>query len=759
MHECEKRKMNTTIQNSTPKHKFGTFAGVFIPSILTIFGPIMFMRFGYIIGNLGVIETFVILIIAQVITLSTGFSLAAISTNTPVLEGGAYYLISRSLGAGFGGAIGLTLFLAQSLSVPFYIIGFTEALIGTFPSLLSSYIYIALFVGVFIFILAWVGANWAIKAQVFIFIIFLLAIIAFLWGASLNMATETLSQNRYAIKNVSFFTMFAIFFPAVTGIMAGVNMSGDLKTPGKSLAKGTFFAIGFATVVYAIVIVVSGSAFSKETLINHPYISLVENAIFGLGFLVVAGVFAATISSAIGSMLGAPRVLRALSRDSILPGFKMFTRERNKNNEPRKSLIITLIITLAVLTWAGLHARGSGSGDPLNIVAEVVSMFFLYTYGMINLAAFVESFGANPSFRPRFKYFHWTIALFGAIASIAVSFLINYQSSIIALLFLSALYFIARKRSMLQNFGDARRGFIFSRIRNNLIRLSEMPNNPKNWRPTIALLAGNIHTSPKGFSMLKYAIKFEGGKGLLSFVEIIIGNFNKIKEISINEKLRLKRFIKEYRLPSVFPEVIVSEDFDTALSIFLQTHSIGPIRPNIIMMGCPKEPSRRESFSNHLRMITDLGRSIILYYESVDNIRNSDHPEGKYIDIWWRGLKNGSLMLILAYTLQSNPLWKDTVIRIIRVVDKEQGIKPAKKDLQEMIDASRIDAKAVVIVSKDFNKSFRSISFSSAALFLGGATIPDQIPADDFYNRIEDLLEDMPPAFLIHSSGEADLLA
>ena len=310
------------------QHKFGTFAGVFIPSILTIFGPIMFMRFGYVIGNVGMWETFLILMIAQIITLSTGFSLSAISTNTPVLEGGAYYLISRSLGAGFGGAIGLTLFLAQALSVPFYIIGFTEALLGVFPSLQVLYLLIALITGILLFVLVWSGANWAIKAQVLIFVILLLAILAFLWGAAQNMNTEAMTENIGGINGAKFFTMFAIFFPAVTGIMAGVNMSGDLKNPGRSLSIGTFAAIFFATIIYGIEIFICGSAFSKETLIKYPYISLVENAVFGLGFLVVIGVFAATISSAIGSFLGAPRVLRALSRDLILPGLKLFQKKK-----------------------------------------------------------------------------------------------------------------------------------------------------------------------------------------------------------------------------------------------------------------------------------------------------------------------------------------------------------------------------------------------------------------------------------------------
>jgi len=739
--------------------KFGTFSGVFIPSILTIFGPIMFMRFGYIIGNVGMWQTLLILVIAQVITLSTGFSLAAISTNTPVLEGGAYYLISRSLGAGFGGAIGLTLFLAQSLSVPFYIIGFTEALLGTFPDLQFLYLLIAILTGVILFLVVWSGANWAIKMQVFIFVILLLAILVFLWGAGTKMNFGIMVQNKSGIVGAKFFTMFAIFFPAVTGIMAGVNMSGDLKDPGYSLSTGTFCAIIFATIVYGIEVVICGSAFSRETLINHPYISLVENAIFGLGFLVVIGVFAATISSAIGSFLGAPRVLRALSRDLIIPGLKLFTKEKNEKNEPRKALIATLIITLLVLIWAGIQAWKSGESDPLNVIAQVVSMFFLYTYGMINFAAFVESFGDNPSFRPRFKYFHWSIALFGAVSSIVVSFLVDYKASIIALFLLTILFFIARKRELKQDFGDARRGFVYSRIRNNLIKLHGMPFNPKNWRPTIAVLTGNINKSSSRLPMLKYAIKFEGGKGLVSLVEFIIGDFNQLKDIRANEIERLRRFVKNNDFQSIFPEVIVTVDFDIGLSNFLQTHSIGPIKPNIIMMGCPKDVSRFEPFVLHLKMIAHLEKSFIIYKEpKAHSAIDAEHPSGKYIDIWWRGHKNGSLMLILAHILQSNPIWKDCIIRIIRIVEKEPGILSAKEDLNEMINASRIDAEAKVIVSKDFKDTLHSVSKKSAAIFLG-TIIPEIKDATSFFDRINDSLRDMPPTFLVYSSGDADLLA
>ena len=738
-------------------YKFGTFAGVFVPSILTIFGPIMFMRFGYVIGNIGILDTFIILLIAQAITLSTGFSLAAISTNTPVLEGGAYYLISRSLGAGFGGAIGLTLFLAQALSVPFYIIGFTEAFIGTFPTLQFSYLFIALITGIILFILVWRGAGWAIKTQVFIFIILLLAILAFLWGSGIHMNYATMLKNKGGIENAKFFIMFAIFFPAVTGIMAGVNMSGDLKNPGRSLARGTFFAIIFSTVIYGIAIIFSGSAFSKETLINHPYTSLVENAVFGCGFIVVAGVFAATISSAIGSLLGAPRVLRALSRDLILPGLKIFRKEKNVRNEPRKALIATLIITMIVLTWGGLQAGKRDGIDPLNIIAQVVTMFFLYTYGMINLAAFVESFGANPSFRPRFKYFHWSIALFGAVSSIVVSFLIDYKASIIALLLLTFLFFIARKRELKQKFGDARRGFVYSRIRNNLIRLNEMPFNPKNWRPSIAVLVDNLNNDLYNLHMLKYAIKFEGGKGIVSLVKFIIGNFELLKETRASEIEQLKRIIQSNNFSSAFLEVIVSKDFDSGLSDFLQAHSIGPIKPNIIMMGCPIKTSRMKPFILHLKMAADLEKSFIIFKEA-GNVVDPEDPHGKYIDIWWRGLKNGSLMLILGYILQRNPVWKDKVIRIIRSVEQESQIKSATKALNVMISASRIDAEAKIVVSSDFKRSLNEVSKDSAAVFLG-TIIPEIDKSRAFFERIETLLTDMPPTFLVYSSGDADLLA
>ncbi|MCP4178019.1 MAG: amino acid permease [bacterium] len=738
-------------------HKFGTFAGVFIPSILTIFGPIMFMRFNFVIGNIGVINTLIVLISAQIITLCTAFSLAAISTNTQVHEGGAYFLISRSLGAGFGGAIGVTLFFAQALSVPFYIIGFTEALLGTLPNLTPMYIWIALLTCVILFFLTWSGAKWAIKAQTFIFIILIIAILVFMFGAAGKMSVSNLVANKDAVKDAPIFIMFAIFFPAVTGIMAGVNMSGDLKNPGRSITVGTFYAIGIATVVYAIEIFICGSAFSRNTLINHPFMSLVDNAVFGLGFLVVLGVFCATLSSAIGSFLGAPRILRALSKDKIIPGLLPFSKQNMSNSEPRRALLLTVIISIAVLTWAGLQITDHTGKDPLNVIAEIVSMFFLYTYGMINMAAFVESFGANPSFRPKFKYFHWSIALAGTIICIVLSFLISISAAIIAILFFTLIFLISRRKVLTQNFGDARRGFIYSRIRNNLIRLSKMPFNPKNWRPSIAVLTGNLDERKDSLSLLKFAVNFEGQKGMVSVVEFIEGKFFKLKKEREEEITKLNNFLKLNNFYSVFPEVIVSKSFDEGLSNFLQTHSIGPIKPNIIILGCPTNRLRKKPYIRHLNMIADLEKSFIIF-KKPDNIDEPTIPFGKYIDIWWRGHKNGSLMLILAYILVSNPQWKNISIRIIRIVDKVQNFTNAKNDLDNMINESRISAIAKVIISEDFKETLYQTSKNSAAVFIG-TNVPDIEQTESFFKMIEANAVDMPPIFYIYSTGDADLLA
>jgi len=736
-------------------HSFGTFTGVFTPSILTIFGLIMFMRTSYVVGHAGVYGALVILLIAKIITFATGLSISAISTNTPVKGGGAYFLISRALGPGFGSSIGVALFTAQALSVPFYIFGFSEAVVKNFALPPELYLWIAVGTGVIIFIITWVGADWVIKFQFVILIVLVLAITVFLTGAMTQFTWEQFAANTLPMKAdsnaQSLTTLFAIFFPAVTGIMAGVNMSGDLKDPGQSIPRGSLWAIAISFVVYGLQMFVTGGAFTRTELISTPYLVLVQNALFGAGFLVSLGVYAATLSSALGSFLGSPRVLQALALDRILSWLNPFSKGSGSHNEPKRALLLTAVISFAILIVGGL--QGVGEGGFLNMIAEVVTMFFLYTYGIVNLAAFVESFGANPSFRPRFTYYHWGTALFGALSCIIVSFMINPVAATLALFIIGALYLLASRADMAGAFGDARRGFVFSRIRSSLLALRDMPHDHKNWRPTILVLMRDLTLN---YPILKFGSMFECNSGILSVATFIDGDVEDVRKERKAQLGTMRRFAEANEL-EIFPEVIATTSLDIGLDVFLQAHSIGPVKPNIVMTPFPVDPSRAERFAKHLRVLSKLSLSSVVMVDPDGTV--APKVEDPRIDIWWRGHSNGSLMFILSYLLCRNPQWEKASIRVLRIIPDASFHTDSRSEMQELVDAARIDATIKIIVSgESFVDIYRRESKDASALFLGYMP-PTPEQAEESYNRICEWQKDMPPTFYVSSTGDADLLA
>ena len=301
--------------------RFGMFGGVFTPCTLTILGVIMFLRLGQVVGQAGVARAILLILLANAITLLTAFSLSAIATNTRVKGGGAYYLISRSLGVEFGGAIGIVFFLAQAIAVSLYVIGFTEAFTVAFPAITMSPQAIATLVNVSVFLCVIVGASWAIKLQYAILAIMVVALASFYSGALDSWSPAVFHANYEPdfTGGKSFFTVFAIFFPAVTGIMAGANMSGDLKDPSRMIPRGTLWAIAVTMVVYLTMAVVLGGACSRQTLLENNHV--VRDSAWWPG-AITAGIFAATLSSALSSMMGAPRIIQSLARDRI---FKSLT--------------------------------------------------------------------------------------------------------------------------------------------------------------------------------------------------------------------------------------------------------------------------------------------------------------------------------------------------------------------------------------------------------------------------------------------------
>ncbi|BCL61531.1 hypothetical protein DGMP_22240 [Desulfomarina profundi] len=313
--------------------RLGTFAGVFTPSILTILGIILFLRLGYVTGSSGVARAFIIIAIANVVTVLTSMSLAAIATNLKVKGGGDYYLISRTLGMEFGGAIGIVLYLAQSVSVAFYCIGFAEALSAIMgPTFFLSPRLIALLAVSAIFALAWIGADWATRFQYLVMLLLGAALFSFFAGGLPRCSADIFLANwSQPTGGPPFWVIFGIFFPAVTGFTQGVSMSGDLADPGKSLPTGTFMAVGLSIIIYFAVVAVFASVLPNRTLMeDYQAIKLVSR----YDFLIDAGVIAATLSSAMASFLGGPRILQSLAADRIFPFLPPLPKELERGTTP-----------------------------------------------------------------------------------------------------------------------------------------------------------------------------------------------------------------------------------------------------------------------------------------------------------------------------------------------------------------------------------------------------------------------------------------
>ena len=731
------------------KNQFSTFAGVFTPSILTILGVIMFLRAGYVVGQAGIINTILILCLAEIISLLTAISMSAIATNTPVAGGGAYFLISRALGPQFGGAIGLALFLAQALSVPFYILGFTNSLVASFPSLSTFFVPIALVTAAILFTVNLISSGFAIRVQYIVMTMLVLAIVSFLGGALLLFEPELLKANlgsSYSNDNINFWSVFAIYFPAVTGILAGVNMSGDLKDPARSLVRGTMAAIAVGFIVYLLEIILCGGSQQRGDLQSRPFDMLVQNALWGTGFLVMGGVFAATISSAVGSFLGAPRVLQALARDRIFPALGIFGRGSKDKDEPRYGLILTLGLTFTVIMLLG----GGDSMAAFDMIAAIVSMFFLCTYGMINFAAFVESFGANPSFRPRFRFYHWSTSILGAFACLVVMILIDALAAAVAILVISGLYAYLSRRVFRSAFGDARLGFQYALVVRALQKLRWMTPHAKNWRPTFLVMAGNTQTH---MTLLKYAVWMEGGRGLVTAAQVISGDLETYAARVKSLREAMDTFLRNNEL-AVFPEVIFAENVDEGIRTLAQAHSIGPLKPNTVLFGWPHSAERAEVMFRHVWSIAAMGKSVVVVAEKG---LPSEQRTRRRIDIWWRGRENGSLMATLAHLLTLNWEWRDSIVRVLRVIGDAAGRASSRQALRELIEAARIRAEPRVIVSTEsFSDVFRTHSAKADVIFLGIQPSEDETSAQ-LYGRISELLKDMPTTILVHSSGEADL--
>ena len=732
--------VNDKLNNS--KSGFGMFGGVFTPCTLTILGVIMFLRFGYVVGHAGILETLVIIGAATLITLLTTLSLSAIVTNTEVKGGGAYFLISRSLGAEFGGAIGLVFFVAQAISVAMYVIGFSEAVVASvLPG--QSKLLIATICNIFVFGCVFRGAGWTIRLQYFILAILLASLGSFYAGAIPEFDSEVFDENwgnRFsADSQESIFTMFALFFPAVTGIMAGANMSGDLRDPSKAIPTGTLLSIVFTGAIYFSLALLMGGAREASVLSNYGGDSMVIAEISAVPFLITAGVFAATLSSALGSMMGAPRILQACAKDDVFENLRPFAAGSGEANEPRRATILTFIISQAAILLVA----------DLNTIAPLITMFFMLTYGLLNLATFYEAITKNPSYRPRFRYSHWLTSLAGAVGCLLVMFLISWIWALVAIFGMACVYLYISQKEVETRWGDLHRGLLFERTRKNLLKLEKELHHPKNWRPIILAFSGASWERPQ---LAVYGHWFTAGHGVLTLGYVIQGDVeNRLERLQSQERI-LNAFIQEQKLEA-FPAVVAAPTISAGMESLVQTHGLGALRPNTVLLGWPNNEEKIVPFSTTLRSIHALERSVIAmrFNEPALELDPRTVPLGT-IDVWWRGNQNGELMLLLAHLLAQNQRWRSRPIRLLRMIENEAGRDEVLNHLEGLIDNARIVATPHVVVSENAVAAIQATSRSAAIVFMGMA-IPEEGEGEEFHKRMTDLAGELSRVVFVKSAG------
>ncbi len=731
--------------------RFGTFGGVFTPCVLTILGVIMFMRVGFVEGHSGLWLGLAILGFSKLITILTTLSLSAIASNLKMRVGGVYFMISRVLGPDFGGSIGITLFVAQAVSVAFYTIGFTEALVYLLglegsafvteyylPQVVSSVVVTALF------FLTFKGADLAMRAQYVVLAVLLLATASYLVGGVLKFDPEILAANKRPAftDGIGFWTAFAIFFPAATGISAGANMSGDLKNPGRSIPWGTILAILFTAAIYAAQLVLTAGSTDRADLKTNAFEALSQMSVFSP--LIIVGVFAATLSSALGSFLGAPRILQAMGQDRLMKVMTFFGKGSGETNEPKRATVLTYFMAIGVI-WAG----------DLNAVAEVISMFFLIAYGMINLSAFVESKSANPSFRPRFRLFHWTTGLAGAIGCTIAMVKINETYAMAAVAISAVIYFYLRKRDIKTSFGDAKRGYIFQRTRDNLLYLEQAKVHSKNWRP---ILVAVTEDPVKQSQLSRVGSWLESQRGLYTVAQIA-----ERPGSSLPDKVSLRNSGREElarRLESddivAFSEFVAVDDYFAGLATFLQSYSIGGLRPNSIIVSMPpsEDAEGKERFLNTMEILATFNLNLVV-------LKPGDMALSKRrrtIDLWWRGEKNGSLMALFAYLMTLDKTWSNAQLRFLRIVGNDEEEREANRHLAELRENTRINARIEVIRATDSpTEIIASKSGPVADIVLLGMAAASGDEVRRFLDQIDPLLQRLPTTVLVWSNGDADV--
>jgi len=690
--------------------KFGAFSGVFTPSILTILGVIMYLRLGWVAGVAGLTGIIAIILLAHVISFTTGLSISSIATDKRIKAGGIYYILSRSLGLPMGGSIGITLFVGTALSISLYIIGFTESFlsiptiqgwveaIGMAPDSLNTTRIIGTAILVLLVIIAFISTDIAIKTQFIILTAIALSLVSIFIGFFVhpNIAPQAGGIDISPFKDFSFEVVFAVFFPAVTGFTAGVAMSGDLKDPKKDIPRGTMWAIIIGFVIY-LLLGISFVLFVNRDLLLHDYNFLLRLA--WIPALVIAGIWGATLSSALGGILGGPRILQAVANDHIVP--KLFAKGYGASNEPRNALLFTFLISeLGVLI-----------GD-LNIIAGIVTMFYLTAYGFINLAFALEKW-ASADFRPSFNVSIW-VGVIGFVASFMIMFKLDMVNMFVALMILGIIYYYISRKHNHRRMASVWEGVNIALVRNILNKLNRQKTSEQNWKPNILLFSGGTKKRP-------YLIEFS--KALVA-QQGMVSNFDLILNPSAKELFPKRR------------EAIIDDDTESNKGIFAQklecnnvfkgietiacVYGFSGVEPNTVLMGWGRNSDAPKQFVRMVNRLINLNLNVVL----LDYDKERGFGNYSTIDVWWRGgSNNGNFVLALIKFIHTTYEWRNARVRIMIVNPVNDNKSWIERDARNVLANMRIDAEIRVINNEIDKRSIYDIikqeSINTDLVFIG----------------------------------------
>jgi amino acid transporter len=725
--------------------RLGTFGGVFTPSILTILGIILFLRLGYVVGNAGLVKALLIIGGATAVSVLTSISVAAIATNIEVRGGGDYYLISRTLGMEFGGAIGIVLFLAQSVSVGFYAIGFGEAVasVAGWEAQWASQVIAAVAIAG-LFVLAWAGADVATRFQYVVMVALVAALISFYLGALEGAAGERVSEGLSSPDGaLGFWVVFAIFFPAVTGFTQGVSMSGDLREPGKSLPRGTFVAVGLSTLVYISVAVLLAANATRTEMIDDTGIM---NTVAKVPALIDAGVIAATLSSAMASLLGGPRILQSLASDRIFPALGFFAKGHGAAGNPRRAVLLTLAIGMGTIALGDLDA-----------IAPVVSMFFLISYGLLNYATYFEAQASSPSFRPRFRFFNRRSSLIGALLCLGAMLAINPLAGAAAVLVLGGIYQYLARRARPERWADASHSHHFQRAKESLQAMTAEVETARNWRPQLLVFSADPLRRER---LLRFATWMEGRSGLTAAMLILEGGGAMDRKAREEEEATLRAQIAALGL-NIHARVVLAPNGMEALATVVQSFGVGPLEANTALFGLPEQPDRqrRAAYVTALQEVARYGQNVVVM--STDEARWNRMVETpqrqRRIDVWWNDGKASTLAALTAYLFTRTPEWSRAEIRIVVPVAPDADAESVRADLTESFDVFRIPASIHTVAQATPAAMVKASA--DAALVLLPMRLREGNVFDQFGNEFDRVVAHLPMTAGFLAGAPVDLAA